>query len=119
MRVQNPVHLSATSEPQPDIAVVRERSYAARGPWPEDILLIVEGSDATLKGELTVKVPLYAAAGIPEVWVVDVQTRSVHRFSDPQPSGYVQSRNHAVDDTIRIALVPGRQIDIPIRQLFP
>jgi Uma2 family endonuclease len=118
VRVQNPVYLSDTSEPQPDIAVVRERDYATRGPRPEDALLIVEVSDATLRDDLTVKVPLYAAAGIREVSVFDVQTTFVHRFTDLRSVGYQHTRLYSANDTLQCAIAPGLEIDVPVRRLF-
>lgn len=71
-----------TSEPEPDLIVLNRsfRDLAPR-PRPEDILLLVEISDSTLKFDLTVKRDLYARAAIPEYWVVDVNSRQiiVHR----------------------------------------
>lgn len=81
--VQNPVSLDDFSEPQPDLAVLRFRSddYREAVPTAADVLLLIEVADASLDFDRRVKVPLYASAGIPEVWVVDlVQTRiEVHR----------------------------------------
>jgi Uma2 family endonuclease len=74
VRVQNPVRLSDHSEPEPDIALVRPRpeGYADRHPGPDDALLIVEVADTTLTLDREVKMPLYARAGIPECWTVDL-----------------------------------------------
>jgi Uma2 family endonuclease len=118
VRVQNPVHLSEASEPQPDIAVVRERDYAARGPWPADVLLIVEVSDTTLRDDIAVKVPLYAAAGIPEVWVIDILAATVHRFWDPEGTAYRRRQRYSMSDTLRMELIPGRLVEIPVTGLL-
>jgi Uma2 family endonuclease len=83
--VQNPVRLSTRSEP--DVALLRLRpdGYRDATPSPEDVLLIVEVSDTTLGYDRGIKLALYAAAGIPEVWIWDLKRRRVlvHR----QPSG--------------------------------
>ena len=69
------------------MAIVRRRPdfYATKHPDPEDVLLLIEVSDTTLAYDRGVKLPLYAAAGIPEVWIVDLERRRVlvHR----QPTG--------------------------------
>ena len=72
--IQNPVRLGRRTEPEPDLALLRPRPdrYDARLPSPDDVLLIVEVADVTLRHDRDVKVPLYAAAGIPEVWIWDL-----------------------------------------------
>ena len=85
--VQNPIRLPPRSEPEPDLVILRHQSdfYATAHPGPEDVLLLIEVSDTTLVYDRGVKLPLYARAGIPEVWIVDLEGRRllVHR----QPSG--------------------------------
>ena len=73
--VQDPVRLSDFSEPEPDIALLRARAdlYAQSHPTPADVLLIIEVADTTVLSDRNVKVPLYARAGIPEVWLIDLQ----------------------------------------------
>jgi Uma2 family endonuclease len=66
-----------------------DREYLALGTPPAaDILLVVEVSDSTLDYDLNTKAPLYAAAGIPECWVVDVNARTLHRHTQPGATGY-------------------------------
>ncbi len=86
--VQNPVRLANDTEPQPDLAVVRDRDYGDRNPGPGDVLLLVEVSDSTLRYDRDVKLPLYAAAGIPEVWLADFKGARLLRFSDPRDGRY-------------------------------
>lgn len=84
--IQNPVRLSAGSEPEPDLMLLRPRAdqYWQGLPEPEDVLLIIEVSDSTLHFDRGTKLPMYAAAGIPEVWIVDLERRRVlvHRGPD-------------------------------------
>lgn len=91
--VQSSIRLSDFSEPEPDIVVARYREdfFSAGLPRPEDILLIVEVADTTLRHDRTVKLPLYAAAGIPEVWLVDLNRRRVTVYRNPSPEGYRQA----------------------------
>jgi Uma2 family endonuclease len=82
VRVRLPVRLDETSEPHPDVALVKPRTnhYRASHPTPADTLLVIEVSDSTLRDDLDVKAPLYAAHGVPEVWVLDVEAGELHVF---------------------------------------
>lgn len=88
--IQNPVQLGEGSEPQPDVAVLKPRRdlYARAHPSPQDVLWLMEVSDTTLEYDCDIKVPLYARAGIPEVWVVDVNNARVLVYRHPKRGGY-------------------------------
>lgn len=88
--VQNPVRLSRHSEPQPDLVLLRPRQdfYAGAHPEPADVLLLIAVADATLETDRTVKAPLYAKAGIPETWVVDLEGGRVEVSRQPTTDGY-------------------------------
>lgn len=83
--VQNPVRLGARSEPQPDIALLRRREdfYKARHPGAGDVILLVEVSDTSVGVDREVKLPLYARAGVQELWIADLEADRVERFWDP------------------------------------
>lgn len=72
--VQNPAALDNFSQPMPDLKVLKFRPdfYVASHPGPRDILLAIEVSDTTMEYDVNVKAPLYADAGIPEYWIVDI-----------------------------------------------
>ena len=86
--VQNPVRLDEHTEPQPDLTVIRTRDYRRSLPGPEDALLLIEVSDTTLRYDRGVKLPLYARAGIPEVWIVDLVGEVIERYSGASEDGY-------------------------------
>jgi Uma2 family endonuclease len=86
--VQNPVRLDEHSEPQPDLTVLRVRDYRESLPMPEDVLLLIEVSDSTLAYDRAVKLPLYARAGIREVWILDLPDETVERHTEPSGDGY-------------------------------
>jgi Uma2 family endonuclease len=71
---QDPIRIESDSEPQPDIALLRPRHdfYAHAHPSPQDVLLVIEVSDSTAWLDRRVKMPLYARAGIPQAWLVDL-----------------------------------------------
>ena len=83
IRRQSPIRLSDDSEPEPDIAILKPRAdfYTKSHPQAKDVLLIIELSDSTLSYDQEVKLPLYATAGIPEYWIVDLQKEQVIVYS--------------------------------------
>ena len=88
--VQDPIKLSDFSEPQPDLALLRPRPdfYSESHPGPDDVLLVVEVSDTSADYDRAVKVPLYAAAAIPEVWLVDLAAGTIEVHRGPSSGGY-------------------------------
>lgn len=86
------MRLGDLSEPQPDLALVRPRLdfYRQAHPGPEDVLLLVEVADTSDTHDRQVKLPLYARAGIPEVWIVDFQAQVVEVHRDPSPDGFTE-----------------------------
>jgi Uma2 family endonuclease len=92
VNVQNPLRLHRKAEPLPDVVVLKPRAdfYAQSHPGPGDVLLVVEVADATLAYDRRVKVPLYARAGIPEVWIVNLVKGIVEGYSRPDGNNYVE-----------------------------
>jgi len=72
--VQNPIHLSDDSEPQPDVAILKWQDdfYAKGHPIPSDILWLIEVSDTTIGVDRRIKVPLYTESGIVETWLINL-----------------------------------------------
>jgi Uma2 family endonuclease len=93
VRVQGPLRLHDYSEPEPDLIILRPRPdfYASQHPGPGDTLLIIEVADTTERYDRQVKVPLYARAGIPEVWLVDLTAGTVTLYREPGPAGYARA----------------------------
>jgi Uma2 family endonuclease len=94
VRVQNPIRLSEDSEPEPDVSVLRPRDdfYASAHPGRADVLLIVEVADTSLAYERDHKLGFYAAAGIDEVWIVDLAGQVVTAYTAPSGETYQQAR---------------------------
>jgi Uma2 family endonuclease len=106
---QNPVYLDETSAPQPDFAVLRRRAdlYATgERPGPADILLLVEVADTSLTYDKTVKLPLYARAGIAEVWIVDLKRRVLLAFRKPAAGAYQETTTHHAGEDLALTLAP-------------
>jgi Uma2 family endonuclease len=92
--VQSPVALPPDSEPEPDIVILRPREdfYAQAHPRPSDVLLLVEAADSSLTLDQIVKLPLYAAAGIAEVWIVDLTANVIEAYTRPEQTKYREKR---------------------------
>lgn len=107
--VQNPVVLAERWEPQPDIAVLR-RPAGLSGAWlpsPRDVLLVIEVADTSLERDRDVKLPRYAAAGIPEAWLVDLVGDAISVCRGPGPEGYREIVTVTRGETLRPLLLPG------------
>jgi Uma2 family endonuclease len=100
--VQNPAVLDDWSEPEPDIIVLRARAdgYATGHPQPADILLLIEVGDSSIERDREVKMPLYAAAGIVEVWLVDLPAGRVELYRAPGKAGYASVRVAARGESV-------------------
>jgi len=89
--VQLPVRLSRRSEPQPDLALLetKPKGYEAH-PLADDVLLLIEVSDSTLRYDLEVKARLYAKHKVTEYWVVDLVDHRVWRHRRPSGQQFAQ-----------------------------
>lgn len=88
--IQNPITINEFSEPEPDIVVARQQDdfYASGHPTPKDILLLIEVADTSLTFDRNAKIPLYAAADIPEAWLVDLIANEITVFRKPEGAVY-------------------------------
>ena len=89
---RHPIHLDDFSEPEPDMSLAhwRDDYYRAAHPIPDDVLLLIEVADNTLKEDREIKAPLYARHGIPELWIVNLLASEVEVYTQPQNGRYQQ-----------------------------
>src|SRR3569623_872953 len=82
--IQQPITL-ANSEPQPELCVVRCEAarYLDRHPGAEDVALVIEVADSTLPLDRNCKLPIYARAGIPEYWIVNLGQQCIEVYREP------------------------------------
>ena len=116
--VQNPVRIDEHNEPEPDVVL----STALDGaPRPGTVLLLVEVSGSTLDYDRDVKRSLYARAGLPEVWIVNLDDQQIEVHRNPDGDVYRTRHLTGLDDTVTperpasIGAVPVRDIlgDLP------
>ena len=107
--MQNPVVLAERWEPQPDIAVLQRAggTSGARLPRASDVLLVVEVADTSLERDRDVKIPRYAGAGIPEVWLVDLAAKTITASRRPGPDAYSETAIVARGESLRPLLLAG------------
>lgn len=105
--VQNPVRLSPHSEPEPDLVIMRRPDTGSvRAPHPEDVLLLIEVCDTTLAYDRDRKVPLYAAAGVPETWLLDIPSDRLRVYREPDGREYRRIEVLARGSTIALLAFP-------------
>ena len=111
---QNPVLLADRSQTQPDMAVLRTRTdfYRNSHPVPDDVLLLIEVADTTLSYDRNIKVPLYARHGIPEVWLVDLNARSLEVHRQPTEEGYRELLRPEDSESLTLSRLPDVSIAI-------
>ena len=112
--VQNPIQLGPQTELYPDIALLRARQqgYRLSHPGPKDILLLIEAGDTSFETDRTTKIPRYAQAGIPEVWLIDLAGSQVHVYTGPSLSSYKNIRVLRGADALQVTLLPACRVTV-------
>jgi Uma2 family endonuclease len=114
VRTQGSFAASDDSEPEPDLAVYPVGNY--RREHPSRALLIIEVADSSLAIDRHIKAPLYARAGVPEYWIVDVAGNAVEIYSSPRDGRYQSTVRRGPGDRIAPAAFP--DVEILLAELF-
>jgi Uma2 family endonuclease len=116
--VQGPIALSEDTEPEPDLAVIRRRavSYKEREAFADDAVMLIEVAESSLAYDRSTKLRLYAAAGIPEYWVVDCVAESIEIYRTPHATGYRDVLRAAGSATVSPAAFP--DVILPLVEIF-
>ncbi len=112
--VQNPLQLNDYSQPQPDVALLKPRAdfYEQSLPTPADVLLVIEVADTTLEYDRQIKLPLYARALIPEVWIVNLNDERSETHAQPTGDAY-HTTNHAQRGAqLQAHTIPGLRVNV-------
>jgi Uma2 family endonuclease len=111
---QNPVHLDEHSEPQPDMMLLRPAGdfYRRKHPRPDDVFLLIEVSDTTLDQDRREKLPAYGRAGIPEMWIVNLNDLTVEVHREPHFDGYGLRTVFRGGDLVSPAAFPDVNVDV-------
>lgn len=118
VRVQGPIRVNDISRPEPDVAVLRRRTdfYEGRLPGPDDVLLLIEVSDTSRRYDRETKLPLYADANIPVVWLVDLESNEVHVFSDPRKGEFANAASFDAGELPAVPELP--QLRMQVADIF-
>jgi Uma2 family endonuclease len=117
IRGQLPLALSEDSEPEPDLAVVLGSIRDFRDSHPTAAILVVEVADSSLLHDRKRKIPLYARAGIPEYWILNLARRTLEVYRDPQEAAYCSRIVLRAGDTI--SPVARHEVSLKIDDLLP
>jgi Uma2 family endonuclease len=124
LRGQEPIILSADSEPEPDVAIARNRSdnYLSSHPESADILLVIEVSDSTLKYDRNTKLSLYAEAGISNYWIFNLVDIQLEMYSEPYqkvPGDFGYQLQRIVLPN-QVVVIPGfPELSLDLSSVFP
>jgi Uma2 family endonuclease len=90
MLCSNPVMINSLNEPVRDIAILKyaDDYYVKKHPGHDDIYLVIEVSDTTLAYDKEIKLPLYASAGIRELWIINIEKNEIEVHRSPATDVY-------------------------------
>jgi Uma2 family endonuclease len=114
VRPQMPYAASDDSEPEPDLAVVRRQAFG--DPHPDRALLVIEVADTSLRKDREVKRDIYAEAGVPEYWIVDVAGRAVDVHTEPRDGAYRSVVRVGLDGELVPTQLPG--VTVPVAAIL-
>jgi Uma2 family endonuclease len=114
--VQSPVRLNDFSEPEPDIALLKPRDdfYADSHPTPADVLLIIEVADTSVEYDRSIKLPLYARAGIPQVLIVNMPSKMIESYAEPVNGAYQKVMRAQRGESVEIVLLPNLPLSVDV-----
>lgn len=101
---QNHIAIPDHSLPQPDASLLNWRGdfYGLKRPMPKDVLLAVEVAETSAQYDRDVKGPLYAEAGIPEYWIVNLQENVIEVYTEPSGGAYKGTKQAGRGDTLAL-----------------
>ncbi|WGM45173.1 hypothetical protein KOAAANKH_00033 [Brevundimonas sp. NIBR10] len=114
---QGTLKIGDHSAPEPDVFVARPRLAGKKYYEAADAVLVVEVSISTADADKTVKAPLYARAGIPELWIVEPEQTSVTVYRGPRPDGEWADIQTVTEGAVSPLFSP--EIAIVLADLFP
>jgi Uma2 family endonuclease len=115
VRVESSFAASEESEPQPDLAIVPLRSYADE--HPSRAHLVIEVSKSSLSIDRAIKSAIYAEAGVPEYWVVNLVDSVIEVSTDPESGAYTTTTLHRKGGTITLVAFP--DVTVAVDDILP
>jgi Uma2 family endonuclease len=110
--VHGVTRLAADSVLEPDLALLRPRSYRTGSPQAADVLLVIAVAESSLHYDRTTKLGLYARGGVPEYWVVSVDGEWIAVYRSPEGDGYRERLRAGRGDAISPSTLGDVHIDV-------
>lgn len=119
VRTQEPVRFDDYSEPEPDVVLVKRRKdrYSLSHPTPADCLLVLEVSLTTLGHDRKNKGQAYAAAGIAQYLILNLNAREMEDYREPDADGYRSKKIYRADERFNLVAFP--EVEITVGDLLP
>lgn len=122
VQTQSPITLGTTQEPEPDLCVIKGRflDYVADHPGPTNIHAVMDVADSSLSQDRKTKQRIYAKAGLPIYWIVNLVDNQIEVYTDPQPGSgrYAARTDHGSDKVIPLT-VGTLAFDVPVADILP
>jgi len=112
---QAPIQLDDVTEPEPDLVVLDRSRLISQEQLPtaDDVVLLVEVAETSIQTDTQVKLPLYARAGVVEVWIADLTSRTLHVYRRPADGKYAEHQTITGDQSITPVNFPDLAVTIP------
>ena len=115
----NPIRLSPHTMPEPDVVFVQRplSLYSEDHPVAADVMLLIEVADTSYRHDRYIRLPLYARAGVPEAWIVDLNHDAVEVFRTPSPTGYASMQRMERGETVAALAFP--DVVLAVAKILP
>src|SRR5262249_58395264 len=112
VRSENPLRLGERAEPEPDVVILRPHVAEDRHPGAADALLVIEVADTSLRTDRGRKRTMYARAGIPEYWIVDLVHDRIEVYREPARGRYQSVWLAGRGDAVSPLFAPDLVVDV-------
>jgi Uma2 family endonuclease len=116
---QLPLNLPLESEPEPDAAIVPSDPDDWALCHPATALLVVEVADSSLRYDRETKMKLYASAGIPEAWLLNLTANALEVYRDPDPAAGAYTTRTVLDRNAAVSPLCQPEASIRVADLIP
>jgi Putative restriction endonuclease len=122
VRRQDPI-TTTDSEPEPGISIIKgsRQDYKLRHPTLNEIVLVIEVADSTLRRDRTVKQRIYAVASIPVYWLLNLSEKQLEVYTKPSPSEkrYDEKTIYSLEDFVPL-MIEGKEVaQLAVKNLLP
>ena len=123
VRTQLPFDASGDSEPEPDLALVHGEPGDFREAHPNQVALIIEVADSSLRYDRGRKASRYAASGVADYWVINLLARRVEVYRRPEPDesqdfGFAYASHEIFEATANVSPLAKPSVSIPVKDLL-